>query len=111
MWQLPQTLELLSFNKKKITNFDPMVCKSLHNLKMIDIFNNELESLQGAEHFTRLKRLICKNSNVSDLTPITDLTMLIEIDLLNSKVHQDILATIVTKKDILVLNLKFSPCV
>lgn len=89
----------------------PDLCKSLSNLKMIDLSNNRLESLFGLEHLSRLKRLICKNNQISDLQPLRNLSMLIEIDLQGNPVNSttQVVQTIVTKKDILVLNLKNSP--
>jgi len=54
---------------------------------MIDLSNNKLESLSGLEHLSRLKRLICKNNQISDLLPIKNLSMLIEIDLQGNPVN------------------------
>lgn len=79
---------------------------------MLDISNNGLESLEGIQGLTKLKRLVCKNNQISDLKPLESLTMLIDIDLENNPVDSisQVLGTILSKKDLLVFNLKLAPC-
>jgi hypothetical protein len=59
----------------------------------------------------KLKRLTCKSNKVTCLRPLQELTMLIEIDLEANPIKSldTVLQTIVTKKDLLVFNLKQSP--
>ena len=62
MWALPKTLEILniSYNCLKKLNVDVM--RTLCNLSTLEISNNGIESLEGLEHVSRLKRLIARNN-------------------------------------------------
>jgi Leucine-rich repeat (LRR) protein len=54
---------------------------------VIDISNNNLQSLTGVQHLLRLKRLICRNNKIVDLTPLHDLVMLVEADLQDNPIE------------------------
>ena len=86
MWDLPKTLEILnlSYNSLKRLNVDVM--RKLTNLTTLEISNNGIESLEGLQHVTRLKRLIARSNQVQELEPIYDLQRLIEIDLENNPI-------------------------
>lgn len=60
---------------------------------------------------TRLKRLIAFGNQISDLKPIFDLTMIVELDLESNRIENNLQleAAIIKKKDLLVFNLKQNP--
>jgi Leucine-rich repeat (LRR) protein len=60
MWPFPQTLELLNLAGNQLKKLSPSIFSSLCNLKMLDVSNNYLESLEGVENLVKLKRIICK---------------------------------------------------
>lgn len=59
------------------------------------------------QHLTRLKRLIAFSNEISDLHPIFDLAMTIEIDLERNQIqtNKQLESAIVKKKEILIFNL------
>ena len=111
MWSLPKTLEILnlSFNSLKRLNVDVM--RQLTNLTTLDISNNGVESLDGLQHATRLKRLLARSNQVQNLEPMFKIERLIEIDLENNPIDsaKQVLLAVQNKRDILILNLKLAP--
>ena len=83
---MPKTLEILnlSFNSLKRLNVDVM--RQLTNLTTLDISNNGVESLDGLQHATRLKRLLARSNQVQNLEPMFKIERLIEIDLENNPI-------------------------
>lgn len=59
----------------------------------------------------RLKRLISKNNQIQDVSPLNSIETLVEVDLENNPVdnYLAVLNMLTKKKDILVVNLKLSP--
>lgn len=62
MWSLPKTLEILNLSFNCLKKLDSVVMRSLSNLTTLEISNNGIESLEGIENATRLKRLIARNN-------------------------------------------------
>lgn len=62
MWALPKTLEILNLSYNCLKKLDVNVMRSLSNLTTIDISNNGMESFEGLENVSRLKRLIARNN-------------------------------------------------
>ena len=62
MWSLPKTLEILNIGYNCLKKLDTSVMRSLSNLTTLEISNNGIESLEGLENVTRLKRLIARNN-------------------------------------------------
>jgi internalin A len=81
MWALPTTLEFLNISQNLLHYFDPEILESLSSLKVLDVAKNQLINLEGVENLTRLKRLIAFDNKITDLKPIFDLTMIVELDL------------------------------
>ena len=86
MWGLPQTLEILNISNNQLKKLNPEVMRTLSNLTTLELSKNGLESLDGIQTSRRLKRLISKNNYVQYLEPLSDLEMLIEVDLENNLV-------------------------
>ena len=86
MWNLPKTLEILNISYNCLKKLDTSVMRSLSNLTTLEISNNGIESLEGLENVTRLKRLIARNNQIQSLQPITNLKLLIEMDLENNPI-------------------------
>ena len=84
MWMLPKTLEILNISFNQIKKLSQEVTSQLTLVTTLDISNNGMESLQGLEHLKRLRRLISKNNFISDLSPIEEISTLIEIDMENN---------------------------
>ncbi len=84
---------------------------NLKNLTTLDVSYNGLETLDGVEAMSRLKRLLSKNNQIQDLEPLDTLQSLVEIDLENNPVdnYVKLLEMLKNKSDILVVNLKLSP--
>jgi hypothetical protein len=87
------------------------VTVNLKNLTTLDVSYNGLETLDGVEAMSRLKRLLSKNNQIQDLEPLDTLQSLVEIDLENNPVdnYVKLLEMLKNKSDILVVNLKLSP--
>ena len=64
MWSLPKTLEILNIGYNCLKKLDTNVMHSLSNLTTLEISNNGIESLEGLENVTRLKRLIARNNQI-----------------------------------------------
>lgn len=64
MWQLPKTLEILNLSFNCLKKLNKQVMRSLCNLTTLEISNNGIESLEGLEHVSRLKRLIARNNQI-----------------------------------------------
>ena len=62
MWALPKTLEILNISYNCLKKLNVEVMRTLCNLSTLEISNNGIESLEGLEHVSRLKRLIARNN-------------------------------------------------
>ena len=62
MWALPKTLEILNISYNCLKKLDVTVMRSLSNLTTFEISNNGIETLEGLEFVSRLKRLIARNN-------------------------------------------------
>ena len=60
---------------------DTTILQGMQNLKVLDVSNNNMLSLDGVQYLARLKRFICQNNMIADLTHLNDLVMLVEIDM------------------------------
>ena len=111
MWQLPKTLEILNLSFNCLKKLNNQVMRSLCNLTTLEISNNGIESLEGLEHVSRLKRLIARNNQIQQLAPINNLKLVIELDLENNPIDSalTVLKAVSAKKDILLLNLRLAP--
>ena len=111
MWRLPTTLEYLNIAHNQLAVLDSTICSELQTLKVVDISNNDLKSLDGVQHLHRLKRLICRGNKIFDLGPLHDLVMMVEIDLQDNPIEssKQIVHAILNKKEILIFNLRQTP--
>ena len=111
MWALPKTLEILNISFNCLKKLNMAVMRTLCNLSTLEISNNGVESLEGLEYVSRLKRLIARNNQIQDLSPVNSLRLVIEMDLENNPIDSaaSILRAVQIKKDILLLNLKLAP--
>jgi len=55
----------------------------------LDVSRNQLANLDGAQHLTRLKRLIAFDNQISDIQPIFELTMIVELDLESNQIKDN----------------------
>lgn len=62
MWALPKTLEILNIGFNCLKKLNVAVMRTLCNLTTLEISNNGVESLEGLEYVSRLKRLIARNN-------------------------------------------------
>lgn len=111
MYPVPSKLEYLNLSYNKLKFLNPEAVKSLKNLRCLDISGNMIESLQGIENMENIKRLLAKNNQITDVSPMNPLKNIIEIDLENNPAENyvKLLTMVSNKKDILVLNLRFTP--
>jgi Leucine-rich repeat (LRR) protein len=85
--------------------------KALSNLVTLDVSSNLLETLNDVEKAKKLKRLIAARNNIKQLSPVSSLVSLVELDFEANPISRwsDVLPAVSDKKDILVLNLKSTP--
>ena len=111
MYPVPSKLEYLNLSYNKLKTLSPEAVKSLKNLRCLEICGNMIETLQGIESMENLKRLLAKNNQITDVSPMNTLRNIIEIDLEYNPTENyvKLLTMVSNKKDILVLNLRFTP--
>ena len=111
MWKLPPTLEFLNISHNCLACLDPTICSEMHNLKVLDISSNSLTDLDGIQHLRKLKRLLAQSNNLSRLTALKELQMLVEIDLSHNEIDSkaEVIKAIINKKEILIFNLRQTP--
>lgn len=76
----------MSQNRLKQLAGDSMA--RLGNLVTIDLSYNELQSLQGVQSLTRLKRLVACNNQLRSLRPLCGLKTLVEIDVESNPIEE-----------------------
>ena len=64
MWALPSTLEFLNISQNFIEKLNPEILAKLSSLKILDISNNSIVTLEGLQSLSRLKRLLAFSNNI-----------------------------------------------
>ncbi|WP_188207911.1 TraB/GumN family protein [Alkalibacillus aidingensis] len=68
---------------------EEIIHSDVEGVQELDLANQEIESLEGLEAFTKLESLNIEGNNVSDLTPIMELENLSELNIVHNPLLED----------------------